>query len=359
MRKPALIGIAALTLAGIAGAAYWWLDYRMYVTTDDAYLHSDIAPIAPKVAGYVASLEVVDHQSVKAGDVLVRLVDDEYRAKVDQATATMAARQAALDNLARKMDLQKAMVDQAEAEADSASAELKRARLDRARWASLAKGDFASKQRAETADADLAKAEAAARRAAARIEAEKASLAVLDSEKLEDEASLAEAKAALALARQDLENTVIRAPAAGVVGNRAAVPGQYLRVGAVVMSIVPMDDVWIEANFKETQLTRMLVGQTAKVRLDAYPGVEVTGRVESLAPASGALFSLLPPENASGNFTKVVQRVPVKIVLPRESALAGRLRPGLSAVVTVDTHGSQQGAALASANAGPGAPPAN
>lgn len=337
LSKPALIGLVAFGVF-VVWAIFWWLDYRMYVTTDDAYLHSDIAPIAPKVAGYVERIEVTDHQVVRKGDVLVRLVDNEYAAQVRQAEAAVAARTAALDNVARRTDLQKAIVDEAVAEAGASGAELKRTRLDSARVASLVKNAYMSRQRSETADADLGKARAGAQSAAARIEAEKAQLAVLDAERAEDEASVAEAKALLDLANMQLRRTIIRAPSDGVVGNRAVVPGQYLRIGAVIMSIVPMDNVWVEANFKETQLTRMVPGQPATVRLDAYPGVEVTGRVESLAPASGALFSLLPPENASGNFTKVVQRVPVKIVLPADNPLAGRLRPGLSVVVSVNTH---------------------
>lgn len=337
LSKPALIGLVAFGVF-VVWAIFWWLDYRMYVTTDDAYLHSDIAPIAPKVAGYVERIEVTDHQVVRKGDVLVRLVDNEYAAQVRQAEAAVAARTAALDNVARRTDLQKAIVDEAVAEAGASGAELKRTRLDSARVASLVKNAYMSRQRSETADADLGKARAGAQSAAARIEAEKAQLAVLDAERAEDEASVAEAKALLDLANMQLRRTIIRAPSDGVVGNRAVVPGQYLRIGAVIMSIVPMDNVWVEANFKETQLTRMVPGQPATVRLDAYPGVEVTGRVESLAPASGALFSLLPPENASGNFTKVVQRVPVKIVLPADNALVGRLRPGLSVVVSVNTH---------------------
>jgi membrane fusion protein (multidrug efflux system) len=346
LSKPTLVGLVAFGVF-VVGATYWWLDYRMYVTTDDAYLHSDIAPIAPKVAGYVDRIEVTDHQFVHKGDVLVRLVDNEYAAQVRQAEASVAARTAALENVARRTELQKAIVNEAVAGADASGAELKRSRLDSARVDSLVKNAYMSRQRSETADADLGKARAGAQSAAARIEAEKAQLAVLDTERAEDEAAIAEAKALLDLANMQFRRTVIRAPSDGIVGNRAVVPGQYLRIGAVIMSIVPMDNVWVEANFKETQLTRMQVGQPATVRLDAYPGIEVTGRVESMAPASGALFSLLPPENASGNFTKVVQRVPVKIVLPADNALAGRLRPGLSAVISVNTHPGAEKIAVA------------
>ena len=337
-RKPVLIGSIALGLVVLVAIVAWWMDYRLYVSTDDAYVHADIAPIAPKVAGYVAEVAVSDHQAVKAGDVLIRLVDDEYRAKAERAEALVAARAAALDNIGRKVELQRALVAAAEAEADAAGAERKRARLDQSRVASLREGDYASRQKAEASDADLAKAEAATRGAAARIDAERSQLDMLDIERRADEAELAEAKAGLALARQDLENTVIRAPVAGLVGNRAAVQGQYVRVGAILMSVVPIENVWVEANFKETQLARMVPGQPATIRVDAYPGVELQGTVDSLAPASGALFSLLPPENASGNFTKVVQRIPVKILIPADNPLAGRLRPGLSVVATVATH---------------------
>jgi membrane fusion protein (multidrug efflux system) len=295
---------------------------------------------------------VKDNQQVKAGDVLVRIDDAEYRAKADQGRATVAARKAAIENLQSRLVWQQSSIAQAQADIVGAEAELKRATADRERQQSLLRADFAAKSKFETADADARKAEAALAKTRARLDAERAQLTVLTSEQRQDEAMLAQAEAERALAENDLANTVLTAPAVGVVGNRGAEVGQYVRAGTALLSVVPLDQVWVEANFKETALRHMHPGQPVQVEIDAFPGVNLTGRIDSLAPATGAKFSLLPPENATGNFTKVVQRVPVKIVLPADNVLAGRLRPGMSAVVMIDSRDGESGTLMTPALAG-------
>ena len=223
---------------------------------------------------------------------------------------------------------------------ESAEADLDREQQDYKRYSALMTSDFASRQRFEQAQADARKGEAAVARSHAAHAAEQNQLAVLRSQQHEEQARLQQARANLQLARNDLDNTVIRAPVSGVAGNRAGQVGQYVKAGTQLLSLVPLPHVYVTANFKETQLTHMRPGQLAEVSVDAYPDLTLEGRIESFAPASGAQFSLLPPDNATGNFTKIVQRVPVRIALPASGPLARLLRPGLSVTVTVDTRDS-------------------
>src|SRR5216683_1880426 len=225
----------------------------------------------------------------------------------------------------------------------STEAALHRAQLDYKRYTALVTSDFASRQRFETADADSRKAEAALGKTRAALVAEQSQLAVLGSQKREEEARLLQARAGLQLAKNDLDNTVIRAPVAGIAGNRAGRTGQYVKPGTQLLSLVPLPYIYVTANFKETQLTHMRPGQSAEISVDAYPDHPLEGRIESFAPASGAQFSLLPPDNATGNFTKIVQRVPVRIALPATGPLTGLLRPGLSVTVTVETREAGDG----------------
>jgi len=248
------------------------------------------------------------------------------------------------------------VIDQAAATVQSTEADLNRAQLDYKRYTSLVTSDFASRQRFETAQADSRKAEAALGKARAALVAEQSQLAVLKSQKREEEARLVQARAGRQLAKNDLDNTVIRAPVAGIAGNRAGRVGQYVKPGTQLLSLVPLPYVYVTANFKETQLTHMRPGQSAEISVDAYPDQPLTGRIESFAPASGAQFSLLPPDNATGNFTKIVQRVPVRIALPVEGPLARLLRPGLSVSVTVDTRAEPAPATSGAQAAEPGAP---
>ena len=343
VRKIVLSGVAAAALVGGGfGGWHWWTEGRFIESTDNAYVHSDITVVSPKVSAYVREVRVAENQQVQAGDVLAVLDDQDFRAKVAEAEAAVAGQRAALGTLDSKLELQRALIDQAAASVASAEAEQRRAQQDFDRTRALANESWASRQKFETADADLRKAVAATNKARAALEAEKNQVGVLNASRTETEARLHQAEATLQTVRNDLANTVIRAPVDGVVGNRGVQVGQYARPGVQLLSLVPLPDVYVVANFKETQLSRMRPGQPVTVAIDAYPGKALVGKVESFAPASGSQFSLLPPENATGNFTKIVQRVPVRIALPRDNALAGLLRPGLSVVAEVDTRGAEE-----------------
>jgi membrane fusion protein (multidrug efflux system) len=338
VRRKLLVVVALLVLAlGGAGGWYWWNVLRFHESTDDAYVQSDVSVISPKIEGYIKKVKVADNQQVKEGAILFVIDDRDFKAKVAQADGAVALEEASVATYENRLKLQQAMIDQAAATVQSAEADLARNQQDYKRYAALMTSDFASRQRFEQAEADTRKAEAALAKARAALAAEQDQLSVLHSQQREEQARLQQARANLQLAQNDLDNTVIRAPISGVAGNRAGQVGQYVKAGTQLLSLVPLSSVYITANFKETQLTRMQPGQTAEVTVDAYPDVTLEGRVESFAPGSGAQFSLLPPDNATGNFTKIVQRVPVRIALPQDAPLAGMLRPGLSVTVMVDT----------------------
>ncbi len=330
------MAVVALALGGI-GSWYWWNVVRFRQSTDDAYIQSDVSVISPKIEGYIRKVRVADNQEVRDGAILFVIDDRDFKAKVAQAEAAVATEEAMIATYESRLKLQQAMIDQAAAGLKSTEADLSRAQQDYKRYSSLMTSDFASRQRFEQAEADARKAEAALAKSRAALAAEQNQLAVLRSLQREEEAKLQQARANLRLAENDLDNTVIRAPISGIVGNRAGQVGQYVKPGTQLLSLVPLPQVYVTANFKETQLTRMRPGQIAEVSVDAYPDMTIEGRVESFAPASGAQFSLLPPDNATGNFTKIVQRVPVRIALPASGPLAGLLRPGLSVTVTVET----------------------
>jgi membrane fusion protein (multidrug efflux system) len=346
MRKPVLIVLAVILLAaGAGGGWHWWKVSRFLQSTDDAYVQSDVSLISPKIEGYIKEVRVRDNEAVAAGQVLFVVDDRDFAAKLAQAEAAIATQDASVATYGTRLKLQQAMIDQAAANLRSAEVDLNRAQLDYKRYTSLVTSDYASRQRYESAEADSRKADAALGKARAAVVAEQSQLAVLESQRREEEAKLAQARAALQLAKNDLDNTVIRAPVAGIAGNRAGQTGQYVKPGTQLLSLVPLPQVYVTANFKETQLTHIRPGQPAEISVDAYPDQPLQGRVESFAPGSGAQFSLLPPDNATGNFTKIVQRVPVRIAVPANGPLVRLLRPGLSVTVTVDTR--REGAAEA------------
>ena len=338
MRKTLVLLLPLILLAlGVGAGWYWWTEWRFLQSTDDAYVQSDISLISPKIEGYIKEVQAQDNQPVAAGDVLFVIEDRDFAAKVAQAEAAVATEEAAVDTFDSRLDLQRAMIEQAKAEVAAAEAEKARTERDHQRYKELAASNYASRQQFEKAQADDEKAAAALVQKRAAVEAALGTLRVLRAQRDEEKAKREQARAALKLARIDLERTVIRAPIAGIAGNRAGQVGQYVKPGTQLLSVVPLPRVYVTANFKETQLTRMRVGQTAEISVDAYPDRALKGQVESFAPASGAQFSLLPPDNATGNFTKIVQRVPVRIAVPADALLAGLLRPGLSVTVTVDT----------------------
>jgi membrane fusion protein, multidrug efflux system len=350
LRKVLFISLPVVVLAlGVTGGWYWWNVLRFLQSTDDAYVQSDITLISPKIEGYIKKVRVADNQEVAEGAVLFVIDDRDFKAKVAQAEAAVAIEEASVAGYDSRLKLQQAMIEQAAASVTSAEADLAREQRDYKRYSALMTSDFASRQRFEQAEADARKGEAAVAKSRAALAGEQNQLAVLHSQQREEQAKLQQARANLQLVQNDLENTVIRAPISGVAGNRAGQVGQYVKAGTQLLSLVPLSHVYVTANFKETQLTHIRPGQLAEVSVDAYPDLTIDGHIESFAPASGAQFSLLPPDNATGNFTKIVQRVPVRIALPANSLLAGRLRPGLSVTVTVDTRDSGDGDGLVGA----------
>jgi membrane fusion protein (multidrug efflux system) len=332
-----IAGVALLVALGGAWYAHdWWTVGRFIDSTDDAYVGGDITVIAPKVAGFIAEVAIADNQPVHAGDLLVRLDDRDYRAALAKAEGAVAAAQAALANLDASRRLQDAVIAQARAEVTASDAETARTQFDVVRYRQLATEQFASAQRFQQADADHKKGIAAGDRSRAALSAAQRQIDVIDTAKQQAQAALAQAVAERDLARLNLSYTELRAPIDGTIGNRSARPGAFASVGAQLMSLVPARGLWVDANFKESQLAGMRPGLPATITADVLPGEVFHGHVVSLAPATGAQFSVLPPENATGNFTKIVQRVPVRILLEGDAAVLGRLRPGLSVTAEVD-----------------------
>jgi membrane fusion protein (multidrug efflux system) len=338
MKKPILLLLAVFTLVAAAATGWrWYSDWRFVESTDDAYVEGDITHLAPKVAGHIAEVAVTDNQPVKAGDLLVRLDDRDQRARLADAVALVAARAAQFEQLDDKVAVQQALLVQAGAGISAAQADLVRSRADLERTRTLVRDDYVSRQRFDTQAADAAKAEAGVRGTSAQANAARRQIAVLEADRAVARAQLDQARAQQSLAESDVDATLIRAPVDGVIGNRVARAGMYVRPGQHLLSVVPLGSVWVDANFKETQLGRLRPGLAAEISVDAFAGAVITGHITGFSPASGARFSLLPPENATGNFTKVVQRVPVRIALPAGHPLSGRLLPGLSVVVRVRT----------------------
>lgn len=339
-RKRILLFLALAVALGYGGwKGYgWFVEGRFIVSTDDAYVKADQSIVAAKVPGLVAAVDVADNTQVKAGDTLVRVDDGDYRLAVEAARERIATQEATLARIVRQTTAQRASIEQAAAQLGAAQAELARANLSFARADSLARSGNGSVATLDQARADRDRAIANLAGARAGVEAANAALDVLRAQQAEAESQRRELETVLQRAERDLSFTAVRAPFDGIVGNRAAQPGQYVQPGTRLMAIVPLDGVYIQANFKETQLANLKPGQAVDVTVDAYPGRTIRGTLVSIAPASGSEFSLLPPENATGNFTKIVQRVPVRIAVPPEVAREGVLRPGMSVVAGVRTH---------------------
>jgi len=335
-RLLSLVAGAAATCAVVWVAWYWASTGRFIESTDDAYVGGEVTALSAKVAGLIEAVMVVDNQSVKAGDLLLKLEDRDYRAQLARAEAGVSAQRATLANIDANRRMHQAVVEQASADVGGAAAELARTKYDIDRYRTLSNDKIASSQRFEQADADHEKARAGERRARAALQAAERQLDVIDTQKQQTQAALDQALAERDLALLNLGYTEIRSPIDGVVGNRSARAGAYATVGAQLLAIVPARGLWVDANFKESQLASIREGQSAAIIADVLPGVSFRGRVASLAPATGAQFSVIPPENATGNFTKIIQRVPVRIELEDDGADLGKLRPGLSVAVHVD-----------------------
>jgi len=334
------IGIVAIaTSTAVLFTAQWdsWVGSRIDQTTDDAYVKGDLTPLSAKIEGYVSKVAVGDYQSVRSGDLLVEIEDDDYRARVAQAEADLAGAEAAIENLKAHKAEQHSQIDQAKSAIAATQADVDRTKLEAKRQGALLASSYGTQQKVEQAVADEKRFEATLASNQAELESERRQMAVLDTQESQLRAEMKAKRAQLDLANITLGYTRIAAPVDGMVGERGVRAGQYVRPGAQVISVVPLDTVWVVANYKETQLTRVAVGQRASITIDTFPGVTIWGHVDSIAPASGSQFTLLPPDNATGNFTKVVQRIPVKIVLDPGNALAGKLRPGMSVIATIHT----------------------
>jgi membrane fusion protein (multidrug efflux system) len=358
-----VVALALAVLITITRNWNAWEGGKVDQVTDDAYVRGDLTPLSTKVAGIVRTVHVADFQRVHKGDLIVELQDDDYRAQVDQATAAVEAARAAIENNRRQRELQdariakavagidqaKAQIAAAEAGRDAVSADLVRAHSERKRQEGLYQTHSATQQKVEAAVADderltaqLASREADLNQARTLLlsselaaEAERRSKAVLESQDMQLQADLHAKQANLAAAAVNLGYTKIFAPGEGTVGERQVRTGQLVSPGMQVIAFVDVTK-WVQANYRETQLTNVKVGDSAELRIDQYPGQVIHGKVLEIAPASGSQFSLLPPDNSTGNFTKIVQRIPVKIALD-DTAFAAKLRPGLSVIATVRT----------------------
>ena len=344
-RRPLILGtIALLALAGGGWFGYdWFTTGRFMVSTDDAYVGGDIATISSKLAGYVAEVNVVANQAVKAGDPLVTLDDGDYRIARDQALAQIATQNLTLKRIDAQITGAEASVAQAKAQKVALEAAQKNAVLTQSRAAELAKSSVATQADLDKANAALDQANANLVAADAQIAAAEASIAVLQGQRAEAEGQLATLGLARDKAERDLGFTVLKAPYDGVVGNLAVQTGDLVSAGMRLAALVPTKALYVDANFKETQLSKLVPGEKVTIKVDALDGDPIEGTIASLAPASGSVFSLLPAENATGNFTKVVQRVPVRIALPADALASGKLRAGLSVVVEADTRTAPQG----------------
>jgi membrane fusion protein, multidrug efflux system len=329
--------VFAVIVAVAAYGAHWWATGRYRETTDDAYVSGDLTVIGPKISGYITELPVNDNQYVHAGDLLVRVDPRDYRAALAKATGAVDAQTATLANLAAVAALQQSLIARARADIDVADAELVRSRDDNVRYKDLVSRSSVSVESAQRAEAAYKTARANSLKAKAEVQAAERQLDVIATQKQQAAAALEQAQAERDIAQLNLGYTEMRAPIDGYIGNRRARLGLYVAAGSQLLSVVPAHGLWIDANFKEDQLAHMQPGQAVKIRADVLPGKVFQGHLDSLAPATGAEFSILPPENATGNFTKIVQRVPVRIYLDAADSQLGQLRPGLSVTAEVDT----------------------
>lgn len=328
-----LLAVGSVATLALLASARWdgWVGGADAQVTDNATIRADVTRLAARVAGTVARVAVADYQQVQAGDLLMELDPAEFQAAVAQADAAVAGARAALANLTNQMALQQAAIAQADAQVQSIRAGEKRTGLEASRQQDLLRmGLVGTRQKLEQASADHDKASADARAADAFAQAQRRQLDVLRGQEQQRLADLAAAEAALTAAKLRLSYTRVLAPFDGVVGERSVQTGDYVGIGAALIAVVPLPSVHVTANYKETQLTRVVPGQPVEVRVDMFPGTVLRGHVVQMAPASGATFALLPPDNATGNFTKVVQRIPVRIDFDAGQPLVDRLRPGMS-----------------------------
>jgi membrane fusion protein (multidrug efflux system) len=352
-RKPLLIGASLLALAGTAyfGWDYWTVG-RFKVSTDDAYVQADNTTVAPKVSGYLDAVAVNDNERVTAGQVLARIDDRDFKTALDQARADVGAARAKVASKQAALETQQFIIEAARATVAVDQANQAFAEQDNKRYATLATTGAGSVQNAQLAASRIAAAHASVARDTATLATAVKQVDLLKADLAQAQATLAHDEAAQRQAELNLSYTTIVSAVDGVVGNRTLRVGQYVQAGTQLMAVVPVAATYIVANYKETQLTNVRAGQAVEIDVDMFPGTTAHGHVDSVAPASGQQFSLLPPDNATGNFTKIVQRIPVKITLDPGSPLAGELRPGMSVNPTIDTKARSQSTASVPAHAG-------
>jgi membrane fusion protein, multidrug efflux system len=338
-RRLVLMGIGALL--AVAAASYgvqYILVGRFYISTDDAYVRANSTMLGARVSGHISAILPGDNALVHTGDVVYRIDDGDYRIAVDAARTKIATQQATIDRIGRQVTALESAVEQAKANLVSAEAGLKRAGLDYDRQQALNAKGFASHATFEQSEAGRDQGVAAVKAAQAAFDAARDNVEVTRAQQAEAQAQLAELQTALAKAARDLDFTSVRAPVDGIFSNRLVNTGDFIVVGQRLGNVVPLDDVFIDANFKETQLKRIRPGQPVSIAVDAYGHRKFSGFVDSISPAAGSVFTLLPPDNATGNFTKIVQRLPVRIRVPRDVARQNLLRAGMSVYATVDTN---------------------
>jgi len=332
---PGILGLAALAAA--AYGVHYFLVGRFYISTDDAYVRANNTTLGARVSGHLSAIMAGDNALVRAGEVVFKIDDGDYRIALDAATTKIATQQATIDRIGRQVTALESAVDQAKAQVVSAEAGLKRAGLDYDRQQSLSDKGFASRATFEVSEAARDQGLAALKSAQAAYDAARDNVEVTRAQQTEARAQLAELQTSLAKAQRDLDFTSVRAPVDGTFSNRMVSTGDYIVVGQRLGNVVPLDDVFIDANYKETQLKRIRPGQPVTISVDAYGHRKFAGVVDSISPAAGSVFTLLPPDNATGNFTKIVQRLPVRVRVPGDVARQSLLRAGMSVYATVDT----------------------
>jgi membrane fusion protein, multidrug efflux system len=343
------IGIL-LAIVAVGALVYWWLVGRFIQSTDDAYLQADSVTVAPKVNGYVTDVYVGDNVAVKAGDPLVRLDGRQYQAALDQAKATVDARQADIERAQAGIKQQQAAIEQAKAQLQVAQVSARHAEDEVRRYGPLAKTGAESGDQMSVLISNRDQAQATLTADKAALDQAQARIADLNAQIAQAQSQLEAAQASAKQSQLDLQDTLIRSSLDGRVGDRTVRVGQYAQPGTRLMTVVPVQNIYLTANFKETQVGRMRAGQPATLHVDALPDADLHGVVDSFAPGTGSEFALLPPENATGNFTKIVQRVPVRIRINTDAQTLKRLVPGLSVTVDVDTRSEDGNAQPASGN---------
>ena len=336
LKRRLLIFFTLVLLIAAAFFAHWYFKGRFYEETDNAYVQGEITRVSSQLGARIDSVRVEDNQHVAKGDLLVRLEGNDFQFAVERARATLATREAERLQADSRLTQQGSLIAAGQAQVSASQATLGRTQLDLNRAQALRKPGFVSEERVTTLSAESNVARSQVSKAQADLQGQRQQVNALEAELKRLDGQIASARADLAQAELNLTRSEIHAPISGMIGQRAARNGQYVQAGAYLLSIVPDEDIWVQANFKETQIGKMQPGQRAELRFDSYPDTPIEGRVDSLFAASGAQFSLLPPDNATGNFTKVVQRIPVKLTFAADNPLHGRIRPGMSVTATVD-----------------------